>query len=305
LNKSIIYIPGKGAKPVPQAHQAVLWKTLNANISNLDPQLGAQLSEQNPFNMVAWNFDFYQRYEDIEQDIPWIEKLIAGEIDAHQAQLAADKLASPIKRFLYLIVDRFPKLIEWFADERIKSMLDGSTRYFKNTDGIADHIRDLAKAKIEQEVQKGNQILLIGHSMGSIIAYEACLELSQKYQDKIIDTFISMGSPLGLIYTQARLLKLANPNKGSSNNSRPPSHPTIIKHWKNISAVGDMVSTDRSLNDDFRAMLDYHLIDTIDDYYDEVYNLFKNDQGFNPHRSYGYLANPVLAKQIVQWWNES
>jgi len=302
VTKSIIYIPGKGRKPEPQVHKKYLRDTLCNNVrKNCTPQdseLAEDFIRNCSYQFVAWNYDFYGEYYDIEKDLQWIERLHAGETDRERVINYYKGFGTRIQRFFYLVVDRFPKLIDWFADERIKRMMDGSMKYFSNRDGIADKVRGLTKDAIKKAVEQNHEILLISHSMGSIIALEACLELSQEYDKKVIHSFFTMGSPLGLKFTQDRLLTL---NDASQIKDR---YPSIIKHWKNFSATGDMVSTDKSLKDDFAIMIEHNLIDTIEDYDNDVYNLYEDDQGFNPHRSYGYLANPLVAQQVLNWWRK-
>ena len=94
--------------------------------------------------------------------------------------------------------------------------------YFKELDGYyakeceeeedvncraGDIIRDRAAKIIKKYAD--DEILLIGHSMGSIIAYDV---LSYKIPEVNINTFITMGSPLGLPVIRAKIAAESNLN---------------------------------------------------------------------------------------------
>jgi hypothetical protein len=79
-------------------------------------------------------------------------------------------------------------------------------------------------------------------------------------------------------------------------------YPTNIRHWVNISSTGDVTALDRCFADDFRPMLKLGTIESIQDHCEEIYNFFRNEEGLNCHRSYGYLVNPAVGKVIADWW---
>jgi hypothetical protein len=147
-----------------------------------------------------------------------------------------------------------------------------------------------------QAMRSGRPTLLIGHSMGSVIAYDALWQLShQSYDSYQLDTFLTLGSPLGQRYIQRRLL--GNDKKGVA------EFPTNIRRWVNITAYGDMTSIDANIANDFAEMMDLGLIDAIEDR--QVYNYFRQDGDgeLNVHAEYGYLVNEETAAIIAAWWS--
>ncbi|GAH04458.1 unnamed protein product [marine sediment metagenome] len=86
------------------------------------------------------------------------------------------------------------------------------------------------------------------------------------------------------------------------NNKQVPSYPGNLRRWINISARGDLVALDRSLADDFRAMIDNQQVESITDWKEGIFNHYRDSQGLNAHKSYGYLINPVVSKSIADWW---
>jgi len=41
---------------------------------------------------------------------------------------------------------------------------------------------------------------------------------------------------------------------------------------------------------------------SITDYSEGIYNYFRNQEGLNCHRSYGYLVNLAVGHVIADWW---
>jgi hypothetical protein len=76
--------------------------------------------------------------------------------------------------------------------------------------------------------------VIIGHSLGSIVAYEVLCERT----DLKVDTLITIGSPLGLPALLSRLLPPAD--KGGK-------WPGQIRHWVNIADSADIVALARNL----------------------------------------------------------
>jgi len=79
-------------------------------------------------------------------------------------------------------------------------------------------------------------------------------------------------------------------------------YPDNIRRWVNISSTGDITALDRVFADDFSTMLELGMVDAIEDHCEGIYNFFRNEEGLNCHRSYGYLVNPAVGKVIADWW---
>jgi len=136
-------------------------------------------------------------------------------------------------------------------------------------------------------------ILLIGHSMGSIIAYDV---LTQSAPDVRIHTLVTMGSPLGLPPIMIKIL--AEQGKKARRHITSPTPENITTAWHNFSDLQDRVATDYALSDDYAANSRHvRAIDTI------VANSYKYKGNPNPHNVYGYLRTPELARVIVEFLN--
>ncbi|MFQ5609970.1 MAG: hypothetical protein ACE5F8_06840, partial [Woeseiaceae bacterium] len=180
------------------------------------------------------------------------------------------------------------------AGEKMEVHLRDLRRYTRNLNGIADHAREMLKTTLRTAAGSGRRVLLIAHSMGSVIAYDSLWEMTHVTQDSArIDHWLTCGSPLGQNYLQKRI-------KGciEAGNARFPHN---VRHWTNIAAVGELTAIDPALANDFGEMLELGLVDAIDDL--EIYNRYRVDGRLNVHAEYGYLANEVTGRVISDWWS--
>ncbi len=168
-------------------------------------------------------------------------------------------------------------------------------RYFQNQDDIACEIREVLKVQLRPLFAADEKVLLIGHSLGSVIAYDTLWELSHEEQiPGKVDLFLTIGSPLGMRYVKRRLQ--------GANEKGARRYPLNIRRWVNVAAVGDVTALDQELADDYREMVKLGLTESIEDHCRGIYNYFRNEEGLNVHRSYGYLVNPAVGKVIADWW---
>jgi hypothetical protein len=186
-----------------------------------------------------------------------------------------------------------PFLIPHLADEKTELHLRDLQRYAQNKDGIADRTRERLKLMLRAAYESKRSILLLAHSMGSVIAYDTLWELG--HEDRIelrVDLLLTMGSPLGQVYLQRRL-------KGRDR-SGYERYPANIRYWKNLTAVGDMTAIDPQLHDDFREMVKLGLVESIDDL--STHNYYRLNGKLNVHAEYGYLVNVAAGRVVADWW---
>ena len=292
--RRILFIPGKNPKPPEAHHRDMLWRTLLEGVRRVDSEAASRISAlPGCFQLISWNYLYYHRYRDADLDLPWIEALLekAGpdRRDIHEARSWHRRL----NRLAYHIGDLFPQLIPWLP-KHARATISETRFYFSNESNIADHIREQIKRVLRPLLDNGRPVLLIGHSLGSVIAYDALWEMShiEKHRGKV--DLLSIGSPLGMRFVQRRLL---------GHSCRGEMHyPTNIRRWINVSATGDITALDRCFHDDFRTMLKLGLVDSIEDHCHGIYNTYRDADGLNCHFSYGYLVNPAVGKILADWW---
>jgi hypothetical protein len=293
-DKNIIFIPGKNPKPRAKQHRDMLWRTLMEGVRRADADTAIEIDRQkNTFRLIAWNPLYYEMEKDGNRDLPWIDALIHRHGPSDEDISEAHAWHRRLDRMLYAIADHLPFIIRFLPGPACATVNE-TRRYFDNSDNIAYHIREQLKKVIRPMLDNGESVLVIGHSMGSIIAYDAFWEMTHVEHRKDRVDFLSLGSPLGMNFVQHRVL--------GNNAQGKRRYPGMIRRWINIAAVGDITALDRHFYDDFQAMLDLGLVDTIEDHTDGIYNFFHNEDGLNCHRSYGYLVNPATGKVIADWW---
>lgn len=133
---------------------------------------------------------------------------------------------------------------------------------------------------------KNKKILLIAHSMGSIIVQDA---LTEHLPEAQIDTYVTIGSPLGQKYVINKY-KLER-EQNLKNKLVVPEQ--IINKWYNLSDVEDQVA----LNHEQTKL--YELNSRKVKIEDQIVKNRFNSAGIkNPHKSYGYLRTPEFSKII-------
>lgn len=290
----IIYVPGLLPKPPPEEHRDALLRCLMAGIRRIDaPVADAIAASSTNFDLVSWTHSFYGEHRDFSLDREAIENVIEQGIAAAKDISEATIWTRRLTRWIYRLGDMMPFLIPHLASERMEVHLRDLRRYEVNKDGVADRVREMLKIVLLAASGSGRPVLLIGHSMGSIIAFDALWELSHSHGNPVeIDLLMTMGSPLGQRFMQRRLR-----GHGSKGRDR---YPANIRRWKNFTAVGDLTAIDPELANDFGEMVQLGLVESIDD--EIVFNYFRLNGVLNVHAEYGYLVNEKTAHSIATWW---
>lgn len=166
------------------------------------------------------------------------------------------------------------------ADFILKKKLKELSSYYKNT-----QTRNALRKQLKDEILKhrDKRIMILSHSMGSIIAYDVLREIGKQHATLNINHFVTFGSPLGLPYVKNKI-------REENNLVRTPS---IVKKWSNFADKRDIVALDTHLADDYFA--NDNGIQVKDD-------LVANDwkEGLY-HKSYGYLRTPEISKVICRF----
>ncbi len=290
----VIYVPGLKPKPEPTAHRHELFRCLLEGVRRIDAESASQMKHRDHcFDIVGWTYDFYRYRRDLNIDLAAIDALIQQESATEQDIAEAMTWKRRFLRWMYAVADQFPFLMHPLADENLEIQLRDLRRYIKNDNDIAEFVRRLLKMPLLAARKSDRPGLLIGHSMGSIIAYDSLWQLSQEAETECrIDLFMTLGSPLAQKFIQRRIkgAKEVGDNR----------YPRGIRRWVNIAAIGDLTSIDMRMENDYQEMLDLGMTESIDDH--QVFNYFRLDGELNVHAEYGYLINEVTAGFITEWW---
>jgi len=296
-NIHIIYVPGKSPKPSAEHHIDLLWRSLLEGLRRADPEVALNIEQhKKKFHLVAWNYTYYQQSHDAAQDLPWLDALLNQHGPTQQDMQEADSFRVKLIRYMYILADLIPSLIRWLP-QSARNTIEETNAYFENHGNVGYEIRGMLKSLLRPILDKNEPVLVIGHSLGSVIVYDTLWELSRTEVHVGKVDFLSLGSPLGLKFIQNKLQGRQFPNKHK--------FPDNIRRWINVSSVGDTTAADKHITNDFAAMLKYGLVDSIEDYYEGVYNFYRDDKGLNCHSSYGYLVNPTVGEIISEWWTKN
>ncbi len=144
---------------------------------------------------------------------------------------------------------------------------------------------------------QGSRIMIVAHSMGTIIAYDALTLLGQSNPDFEVDHFVTIGSPLGLPHVKGKIMEEFTHRGDAEERVRTPS--VVKKRWVNFADRKDPVALDVHLGDDYGENKEN--VKCEDDLVHNDYRIKKrgeNDFERNHHKSYGYLRTPEFSNLI-------
>lgn len=140
-------------------------------------------------------------------------------------------------------------------------------RHFLHDNDLKAAVLARMSEKIDSETQ-----VIVAHSLGSVIAYEA-LCANPHWQ---VDTLITLGSPLGV---PTLVFDALTPSPSGGVGAWPN-----VRHWTNISDRGDIVALEKKLSRQFGP----RVMDA------EVYN------GWHSHDVARYLSSGITGKAIAE-----
>lgn len=269
----IIGIHGVGNKPV-KPRLAGWWR--EAIGEGLARNLGRPAAAFE-LDLVYWADVMYPTPLDLDPE-PYVAASGTGPLSRHQASLtdgvreraqgALDKLTAIPKVDLVTqeVMSRTtPDLHRYYTDAAARAKLRGLL-----SDALAAAHRD------------GRRIMVVAHSMGSIVAFDVLAAMTRAGSPIRIEHLVTVGSPLGLheVKQQARVQGL------------PIKVPDVVEHWTNHADRRDRVALDSRLATDYAANASGL---TITDML-VVNGYVRPDGKANPHKIYGYLRAPELTE---------
>ncbi len=298
MSKVIIVIHGLGNKPEAKLMHKWWWKSISEGLQNHTNNI-----YQKPiFKTVYWADVLYDKPKDEKCTDPespfYLEEPYEPEIfsqvikDQTVRQKIMDAIVFEVNKIFLnddyslnfssindLIIEKYFKDLDAYYDNGIN----------RNHQPIRETLRNRLKSVLLEH--KNDDILLIAHSMGSIIAFDVLSLFKDEVQ---INTLITIGSPLGF---PAVISKIAMELKLKNRNTHKLEAPSSIKNnWFNFSDLEDRVAFNYKLDDDISESLNgIKVIDFI------VNNNYSIRGKHNPHKSYGYLRTPEVAKKIYEF----
>ncbi len=297
MAKIIIGIHGLGNKPPADTLEKWWLKAIDEGLRNLSEPNHPKLK----FKMVYWADILHKKPLDefiTDKEDPYYlnEPYQAGSKDIvpedHTVRKKILDLLTKELNKVFLNED-FSINYSFITDAIVKKYFTDLDAYYTEDCNDENDMKCSAKDKIRERLKnmilahKNDQIFLIAHSMGSIIAFDVLSYLPKNIQ---INTFVTIGSPLGLPII---ISKIAAELKQNHLEIKKPEVPLSIKQWYNFSDIEDKIAINYKLADDF--MPNKYGVQIIDR---EIINDYKINNHRNPHKSYGYLRSPELSNLI-------
>ena len=196
------------------------------------------------------------------------------------------------------LADLFGGVAAFFhvSDPLIEAIAPDMREYWNFESQFGSDVRETLSTPLARALRNRHKVLLLSHSLGTMIAYDTLWKFSyySEYKDirnKKLDLLVTLGSPLG-DETVKRNLKGA----GVSGSRR---YPTNIRRWVNVAAEDDYIAHDEKVRNDFKGMLKHDLVESIRDH--RIYNLAVRNGKSNPHHGAGYLIHPKVTNLIADW----
>ncbi|MFM0003927.1 hypothetical protein PQR57_23240 [Paraburkholderia dipogonis] len=166
--------------------------------------------------------------------------------------------------------------IRWFApvamsiaERYVRKSLAQVTRYF-----LDSAIREAAVGEVIKLIGPETKVV-VSHSLGSVVAYEA-IQMSSHG----LPLLITLGSPLGL---QTIIYQRLHP--------QPPTYPVNLKRWVNVADREDFIAAEPNLKGMFGRTVPEGAV------FEDDYTV---DNGAEPHRSGFYLGKAEVGRAVGQ-----
>ncbi|MFL6550533.1 MAG: S8 family peptidase [Povalibacter sp.] len=168
-------------------------------------------------------------------------------------------------------------LREFIARRITKAFLQDVHEYLFIKDR-RDTMRETVLARLRTG---GGPFVVIAHSQGSMIAYDALMSIAAT-EGIEIELLVTVGSPLGLQEVQDQIKGITGQKKGLA-------VPAIVKRWINVADPLDPICADKRLSDDYASTNGVSVEDFV---------RWNNDSPRDPHCATGYLRLPEVRSAV-------
>jgi len=300
MSKIIIGIHGLGNKPPREILEKWWLQSICEGLTKIE-----RFKFEPKFELVYWG--------DILNDKP-LNRLIKDPENPYyldepysQSPIEMERKTHPTrKKFLGFLEEQMDKIFlnedlsqnfEFLSDMIFKKYFKELEIYYAEQPDVNDasfkSVKDIIRDRLVKVLtkHKDKKILLIAHSMGSIIAYDVCSLVAPKIN---VDTFVTMGSPLGIPIIVSKIAEEIKIYHPETVKLRTPKN--IISNWFNFSDVEDNVALNYNLSDDFESSESGIKVKDI-----LVDNDYMINDNRNPHKSYGYLRAPQFSNMLADF----
>ncbi|WP_420581838.1 lipase/acyltransferase domain-containing protein [Reichenbachiella sp.] len=164
----------------------------------------------------------------------------------------------------------------------------------KNEQMFEDYFRNKVRSRLIKLLLKNKRkdILIVAHSMGSIITYDVLLSLKHRVKVKC---FIAMGSPMGLPLIRENIMKDHHLPFEEGEEAFPPT-PEGVENWYSFCDKEDNIGAHYNLADYYTENV--RGVKPVGKFVENNYKEWKTD---NAHKSFGYLRCIELAEVVNEF----
>ncbi len=322
--KHLIFVHGRSTKPAEKEKERLVRTALLRGIERTDPESADQIRSGHVRFTMAYFGDVNNRIMRRSGTRPW--KWMTKKDPDHGNALCEDGIYydDSLREALGRPSDAFTKTDykRWLGDVKdmriaddVARIVSGVASFFGLSDefmerGGADMVAYLTRRTVASEVRtrlqeplklalrSGEDVCLMSHSMGCIVAYDVLWKFSRmsEYRElrgAKVPLWLTLGNPLGEPGVRKNLYDAREPE-----DSQFPED--IVDTWVNMSAYDDFICHDATMADDFRDMVRRGYIRRIHDR-PKIYSFWRGGRGANPHKLYGYLNHPDVGAEIAAW----
>jgi hypothetical protein len=283
--KVIICIHGRANKPAPKTLEDWWRKSID---EGLNKNLGIGLGDV-PVKLAYYSDVFYDKPQKVkDMDEPYLE---------------AKTTPQPYHR---RIMDRIRGAFGNWADNPLDWLEENSAMFSKLAKKVLRKVMtDLGayygnaekRSQTQQSLialiddHRDDEILLISHSMGTIVAYDVLRQLgrSPDFAGITVEHFVTMGAPLGLTAVKGNIVQ--------DHNERLRTPSCVSRTWVNFSDPQDFVCIDSHLRDEYDENSRRIKVSDV-----MVCNEYVDGNGNpNEHKSYGYLRTPEVSDLVSRF----
>lgn len=310
-DRSIIFVHGRGFKPPAETYLDALVAAMAAGVEHDVPELVETFAALN--KTIAYYGDLNNEYLAEDGEHYDVALDVNDRYDTlHQLKSIDRRKGFGVKNYDKLpgksalgelaVSALAPVLSAIGVQKRLVARLTKDLgEYWRAESRLRADVLDRVRSALCAAIDQNKHIMLVSHSTGTIVTYDVLWQLSHDpefargYGDAKIDVWLTLGSPLGDSMVRKQLL-------GGDRRGRE-RYPANVLAWHNVAAEDDYIAHDRTVADDFRAMMKQRQISSIRDY--RIYNLAIRYGRSDPHCSLGYLCHPRVIKVLADWINKS
>jgi len=316
MAKRLILIHGRAEKPRKEIKEQLLRRVIEHGLKRIGAEFNPDIVFDLAYygdvnNAILWAKEKKKKLRTgfLDWDFPYEEDLDAYDLSlemlfrvTEQNEKAYKELRSERKDLGAVdnLFDVASPVVNFFGlgDNVLNGVLADMGAYFKYR-FVGSLIRERLQSILVPALENGDDICLVAHSMGTIVAYDVLWKISRmsEYKSlwgKKVNLFVTLGAPLGEKAIRQQLYDAHEPEDGV--------YPTSIRLWHNFSAMDDFVAHDEDLADNFEEMIYRNYVSDIVDHF--IYTFYVGGGGtgnLNPHKFYGYLDNAEVARVLARW----